>query len=591
MASVYLKIHPFKNLVHENRSAMLCFWGYLWDDGKIERLTGNSFKTVEENTGQFLLDLYMQYGLNFINDLNGRFSIALLDKTDKKLHLITDRYGFSNLYYWHSHDEMMFASEYKSMTWYEKISKEVDKKGLSDFMSLGYCTRDRTFFKSIKLVPQACILTYAGSGRPVPYRYWDYTFYSEADPLYIEEDYIDQFYQKLKTATERQLKYTDNLLIPLSSGYDSRALSGMIEKAEYPNRVNTISYGKDNSFDVVYGRKIAKKLKFPHVHIPIETDYLEKYSQRFVWLTEGSVNCMNAHMLLLYPLILEKGYTSVLTGFFGDIICGSAAWIYSVGIHGSNDDESIFQQQYQVHANIMNDREMKCYLKDELYSKLGGETFNSLKSRYFECPSNSRYFRSRYFSIHERQRRYTSFNLYLFDFVTRVIAPFIDREFVEWVCHIPPSLAVYQNCYRKMINKHLSRVASVPHNETGLPLNASWLRKGLQWRLERFNRHSLLNKTIGRKYARMNDNYINSADAIRTGSREFVFRHIKNDPFLSEFFNMDEIRRMLADHLSGRSNEYGKITALLTLSLWHKQFIENRAKESSEILNASYQTQ
>ncbi len=442
-------------------------------------------------------------------------------------------------------------------------------------MTLGYCIGDRTFFKDIKLLPQGSVATFEFDREPSIRRYWDYSFYSESDPLWTEDDYIDQFFDTLKLATERQVAYGKEIAIPLSGGYDSRALSAMVDKINYKGKIETFSFGNPYAFDVVYGRKISKNLGFKHNYVPIESTYLRDNAERFVWLMEGLVDCLNAHMLLTYPLIKENRFNTVMTGFFGDIICGSAAWIYSVGVRGGTDHDDIFRQQYSVHANIIKDEELKKYIKEDIYNQVKGKTFDTLRLQYFKCPSKSSYFRSRYFSTHERQRRYTSFNLYIFDFVSEVVSPFLDTEFVDFAYHIPPTLAIYQNIYHKMIVKHLPKVASIPHNETRLPLNASWIRRGLHWRWEQFIKNPIVRTTIGRRYARMNDNYLNTDEAIRTGSREFVIKHIKENAFLAEYFNMDRVQKMLDDHMSGKSNEYGKITALLTLSLWHKLFVEN----------------
>jgi hypothetical protein len=134
---------------------------------------------------------------------------------------------------------------------------------------------------------------------------------------------------------------------------------------------------------------------------------------------------------------------------------------------------------------------------------------------------------------------------------------------------------IFQNLYRKMIVKHLPKVAAVPHNETKLPLNASWIRKGLQWRWERLNRNPIIRATIGRRYARMNDNYLNTHEAISTGSREFVEKSIRNNDFLAEFFKIEKVNELLDNHLSGKAHEHNKITALLTLALWGRMFVEN----------------
>ena len=126
-----------------------------------------------------------------------------------------------------------------------------------------------------------------------------------------------------------------------------------------------------------------------------------------------------------------------------------------------------------------------------------------------------------------------------------------------------------------MIIQYLPRVASAPWNKTKLPLNASWIRKGLHWRWERLNRNPLIRATIGRRYAKMNDNYLNTHEAIRTGSRDFVEKSIRNNEFLAEYFKMERVNQLLDDHMNGNAHEPGKITALLTLALWGKMFVEN----------------
>ena len=73
----------------------------------------------------------------------------------------------------------------------------------------------------------------------------------------------------------------------------------------------------------------------------------------------------------------------------------------------------------------------------------------------------------------------------------------------------------------------------------------------------------------------MNDNYLNTRAATRTGSRDFVERSIRNNEFLAQFFKIESVNELLDNHLSGRAHEPSKITALLTLALWGKMFVEN----------------
>ncbi|MDL1969041.1 MAG: asparagine synthase-related protein [Deltaproteobacteria bacterium] len=576
IGAVRLKVYSLQNLVAEDTNTAITFWGYLWDQEDLKKRTGLNFQNMGDvSAGNLLLTLYNKEGIDGLCNLNGRFVIAIWNKREKVLNLINDRYGFCKLFYWVTPQRILFASEYKAIVWHEDFPKKIDQQGLADFMALGYSTQDRTFFVNIKLLPPASVATFKSDGNLSIKKYWDYSFHSEDDPLWLEEDYVDQFAEMLAKATQRQIDPNKSIALPLSGGLDSRTLAGVLDRLDFKGEVKAFSYGNQCAYDVAYGRNIAKNVGYEHGFIPIESTYLRDQAERFVWLLEGTVNCLNAHMLLTYPFIRENSLDSIMTGFFGDIICGSWSHFYSLGVHGGTDDEGIIKSQYALHADIMKDKDMAVYMKDSIYQTVRGKTFETLRSRYFQCPSRNRYFRSRYFSTLERQRQYTSFNLHVFDFVAEVASPFLDCDFVDFIYHVPSELMIFQNLYRKMIVKYLPKVASVPHNETKLPLNVSWIRKGLQWRWEGLIRNPLIRATIGRRYAKMNDNYLNTHEAIKTGSRDFVEKSVRNNEFLAQFFKIERVNELLDNHLSGKAHEPSKITALLTLALWSKMFVEN----------------
>lgn len=575
LGAIRLKVYPFHELVVEDKNTAIAFWGYLWNPDNLKKSIDLNFgKRKDVSIGTLLLTLYNKEGIEGFCDLNGRFVIAIWNKVEKVLNLVNDRYGFCKLFYWVGSQRILFASEYKAIIWHKDFPKKIDQQGLADFMTLGYSTGDRTFFENVKLLPPASVATFKRDKSFSIQKYWDYSFHSDDDPLWLEEDYIDQFAEMLSRATQRQIDSNMSIGLPLSGGFDSRTLAGMLDRLCFKGEVKPFSYGHPYAYDVVYGKKIAQKVGYKHTFIPIESTYLRDHAERFVWLLEGTVICKDAHVLLTYPFINQHSLDTIITGFFGDIICGSWSRLYSNGVRGGTDDEAIIRSQYVVQADTMKDEDMAVYMKDKICQRVKEKTFETLRSKYFQCPSKNRYFRSRYFSTHERQRRYTSYNLYVFDFVTNVVSPFLDGEFVEFIYHVPSELMIFQNVYRKMIVKHFPKVASVPYNETRLPLNASWLRQGLHWRWDRINHHPLIRSTIGRRYAKMNDDYIRSNEAIRTGSSDFVEKVLRNNEIIAEYFNIDRVNQMLDDHFKGKANEYAKITALLTFALWGKLFIK-----------------
>jgi asparagine synthase (glutamine-hydrolysing) len=564
------------NSTTDDKDILLAFWGHLWDSanpkGKAE-LEGRPAEDV--STAHMLLDLFRNEGLSGFYSLNGRFAIALWDKKHKTLHLVSDRYGFCKLYYWSSSARILFASEYKAIISHEAFQKRVDEEAMADFMTFGYCLGDKTFFRDIKLLPYGSVLTFHEGNASIK-RYWDYRFRDGSSWLYEPEEYVERYNFLLEKACRKQLDGKKNIGLPLSGGLDSRALAGMLDKVSFAGGVKTFSYGNPECFDVVYGKRIARKLNFDHEYIPIRSSYLKEHAKSFVWLTEGTVNCLNSHMMLTHRFLKEQRIDAVVTGFLGDTVAGEPIVGFKPYKTISREDEFL-REVFERQTDIMSDDEALRYFRNDVYRKITGRPFMAYKSDYNRLALDNRYYKSIYAELVGRQRRYTSFNLYAFEGYSEVLAPFTDNEFVDFALLIPDVLAFTRFVEKETIVKYLPKVASVPWNKTRLPLNASRLRKGLHWRWERLNRNPLVRATIAKRYARMNDNYLNAGEAIRKGSNDFVVSRVRDNSFLAEYFEMDRVRQLLDDHMMGTCNAYGKITALLTLCLWHELFVEGNA--------------
>jgi len=56
----------------------------------------------------------------------------------------------------------------------------------------------------------------------------------------------------------------------------------------------------------------------------------------------------------------------------------------------------------------------------------------------------------------------------------------------------------------------------------------------------------------------------------RTGSHRFVTDTLREEALLEDFLCMDAVRKVVADHMAGKINDYSKVCILLTLALWRK---------------------
>ncbi len=549
---------------YEDSSLALGFLGTIYNESLNNNLSSKSIRLAH-----ILADIYNKKGAETLCNLNGHYLIAVNDKIKNKFYLINDRYGFKKCYYWLNNNKLIFSSNYKHICNHPDFKGHIDEQSLADFLYLGFVLEDRTFFKEIKLLPAASVLTLKNGTLSIN-KYWDYSFHQRSRQQNSEAEYLEEFYQKFQKAVERRIRSKSDLILPISGGLDSRTIAGMISRAGFSGKVHTFSYGHNYCYDVVYGKKIAKALGYQHTFLPISTDYLARYAEKFVSLTGGTINCLNSHMMLFLDVFQEHESLNVITGFLGDVLTGTnfnEKWMKM------NEDEIILKT-FEIPVEHLND--LKYCLNKDLYERIINVTIPTIKKYFHRINADDLFYKAHYLTLSQRQRRYVTFNIFCFEPLGTVLSPFTDNDFVDFILDIPKEHLMEQNLYKKMIVKYFPEVASVPWNRTKLPLNASRLRKGLRWRWERLNRNQFARATIGRKHAKMNDNYLNTAETIRTGSRDFVIRNIKDNPFLSEYFNMDRVHQMLEDHMSGKADEYSKITMLLTLSLWHKLFIEGK---------------
>ncbi len=253
---------------------------------------------------------------------------------------------------------------------------------------------------------------------------------------------------------------------------------------------------------------------------------------------------------------------AVLTGFIGDVLTGTNI---RKKLKGKSEEEIICTtlEIPSGHLDILS----KC-LKGRVYERVMNVTINDLK---VDLPDP--FYKAHYLTLSERQRRYMALNLFCFESLVVVLAPFTDNEFMDFILKVPLEFLEEQKLYKKMIVKYLPEVARFPYTQTGRPLIPSRFREGIQWRWERFYRYHLPGWTGGKWGNHDFKEYIHPNESIRTGSRDFFLKKLKNNSFLSEYFDMDYLHNLLDAHMNGQTNQEEILCSLLAFALWGKIFI------------------
>src|SRR3954468_15163811 len=104
--------------------------------------------------------------------LDGMFAFAVWDEKRGRLTIGRDRLGKKPLFYWHSGDRFVFASEIKGLFADSAVPRRLDPSAIPAYLTFGYVPTPRTFFDGVRSLPPGHVLSLEPGGEPRIERYW-----------------------------------------------------------------------------------------------------------------------------------------------------------------------------------------------------------------------------------------------------------------------------------------------------------------------------------------------------------------------------------------------------------------------------------
>jgi asparagine synthase (glutamine-hydrolysing) len=241
------------------------------------------YKFRGHSDSEVLLEAINEWGLEkALYKFKGMFAFALWDIKEKVLHLCRDRIGEKPLYYGLNGKSFYFASELKAI---EKVvgksNLDIDVVALNCFLRYGYINAPSSIYQGIfKLLPGTVLtickndIAKASLRNPVPF--WDiYETVNQCQALKIETEYdaIDQLDSLLKQTIRRQLIADVDVGTFLSGGIDSTLVSS-IAQSEASKNIKTFTIGfQDKEYDeTAYAREIAHHIGSDHHEVYVSAE-------------------------------------------------------------------------------------------------------------------------------------------------------------------------------------------------------------------------------------------------------------------------------------------------------------------------------
>jgi asparagine synthase (glutamine-hydrolysing) len=313
---------PIRN---ETGSVQIVFNGEIFNYRELRvelAALGHQFYTASDT--EVIVHAYEQYGLEFVNHLNGQFAIALWDESNRQLVLARDRAGIRPLLYAQTDKGFAFASEAKALFAGNCLAPELDPLGIAEVATFWSCIAPQTVFKGVKALPPGSLAVLRNNQLTVR-RYWDWRFEpDEARRNRGMAQSIEELRELFVDSVRLQLRADVPLGTYLSGGLDSAAVTAAAQHAGQRELETFSLVFADAEFDEsAHQQLMAKHLGTRHTAVNVTATQIGAALPRALRHIESPiVRTAGVPLMLLADEVRARGIKAVLTGEGADEVFG-----------------------------------------------------------------------------------------------------------------------------------------------------------------------------------------------------------------------------------------------------------------------------
>ena len=276
---------------------------------------GHRFATHSDT--EVIAHAYEQWGVQFLERLNGDFAIAIWDRERRELLLARDRFGVRPLFLATYDGDLCFASEAKALLRHPRADRRIDAAGIVDVFTLWSTLPDRSAFAGIRELPAAHYLVVSADGARREARWWDLEFSKGGAGERSEQDLVDELHGLLEDSVRIRLRADVPVATYLSGGLDSSLIAALASQGVRRETLHAFGVGfADAHFDESAEQDaIARRLRTSFHRTGVDARAIGEVFPRVIELAEKpTLRTAPAPLLLLSGSVREAGLKVVLTG-------------------------------------------------------------------------------------------------------------------------------------------------------------------------------------------------------------------------------------------------------------------------------------
>ena len=274
--------------------------------------SGHTFRTASDT--EVLLNLYIKYGREMLDKLNGQFAFAIIDLEDGKAFLARDRIGILPLYYSLLEGTLFFASTLRALLAHRSFPAEIDHTALEQLSCFWSLIGESTFLRNVHALSPGHFVEFDSDGFTKK-RYWDIPACSEFEGK-SEADWSAEVFDALEEAVRLRLRSDVPVNVYLSGGLDSSIITALSSKSS-ESGFSTFSINfEDGDFDEApFQKTISEKFGIENQAKQIFDPDISAVFERVVFSAEQPIyRTAPAPLYHLSSIVRQNNFKVVLTG-------------------------------------------------------------------------------------------------------------------------------------------------------------------------------------------------------------------------------------------------------------------------------------
>lgn len=278
---------------------------------------GHAFATRSDT--EVLLHGYEEWGEDLVPRLRGMFAFALWDERLGKLFLARDRLGIKPLFYSLLPGALAFASEVKSLLAVPEVGHDVNPRAVLDYFSLLYIpTRGRIYRAVQQLMPGETLIF--ADGKATVRNTWKPRWH--IDDRRTLDQWCDLLRDRLNRSVSSHLVADVPVGVWLSGGIDSSAVAASMSR-EASGSVRSFSAGFDvpHYDETPYALEVSRHLGTVHEVLPMDASSMDLLP-KLLWLLDEPFADATVIPTYLLARRTRERVKVVLSGEGGDELFG-----------------------------------------------------------------------------------------------------------------------------------------------------------------------------------------------------------------------------------------------------------------------------